>query len=781
MEVTIADRTCPVTMWQRGMPPIDRGPDNMISTDSETELIKNKVDFPDSVMAQFCNGKDLHIVMWQDLPVYLHAVGEFNPGVYWAFHNLPYEAGVYEYPDWLLDAIDKGLAIDTGLRWQLKNLATSGDLRSDEYPSLDDVTKDLIGFELNKDEDIRLGFRRDKIPCERSIKYGAEDALATWIDAYTMGPQGTEEIQVKSMLPLDRISRNGMLIDTDQFAKISKKFTEEFEETGSTLMDVWGLPIGKKKDLTGPQQLGQILKLLEIEAKEEKLKIAPISYLGFAAYSCIGNLDKMKQTFSQAYQACFDADYVKANVNRKNCDSFVSTGLGLEDPPVDKKGFVTFTKKTIMHIMYRCVQYTADGMTVDQIKETIAEEFEECLGWSSEYKQEGINSIIQRNMEEIEKNLGVTFERTKTGAIGTSEDALAKYDVDHPFLNAYKRYKHLEKMIGTYLNWDVVEADGRVHPRFMFMVRTGRTSCRGPNLQNLPREPGIREIYCAAKGNVLVSIDYNQLELCSLAQDCYIRFGKSRLGDMINKGIDVHAYLGGRMYGQIPEEVDITKDAEVVALIALIKKLKEDKAFKDGPRSFAKVANFGYPGGLSAKSFVSYAKGYNLNVTVEEAEKARREWLRTFPEMELHLVAESMCNTLEEEEEQEYDKYVVTTYTGRVRNNTTFTAALNTKFQGTAADGAKVVMWELYKRPFYKIVDFIHDEFIFELPYDEHLTARIEHIQSIMERHMHEIVPQVTIKTEAAVMFNWSKKADEVRDKEGRYVPWELKDELEAA
>jgi hypothetical protein len=45
-----------------------------------------------------------------------------------------------------------------------------------------------------------------------------------------------------------------------------------------------------------------------------------------------------------------------------------------------------------------------------------------------------------------------------------------------------------------------------------------------------------------------------------------------------------------------------------------------------------------------------------------------------------------------------------------------------------------------------------------------------------MEQGMRKIVPQVKIATEAAVMFNWSKKADEAYNEKGEYVPWELAD-----
>lgn len=588
MNIAIADRTCPVIMWDRTMEPIDSGPDGLIATDTETEPIEDKVHFPASVMGQFCNGQVVHIVMWQDLALYVNRVHESNMEAKWAFHNMPYEAGVFQYPEWLLEKINKGDAIDVGIRWQLRNLAMSGSLRSDEYPSLDDVTKDLLMYSLNKDMEIRLGFRRDKTPSQDAIKYGAEDALATWINAYSMAPQGTEDIQVKSMLPLDQMARNGMLVDKEQFDKVSKRFNDELQETSSYLQDTWDLPIGRKKDINGPQQIGQIKALVGLPMDEHKMKIDVYSYLSFIALSYIGNPIAGYPMFKQCYEACLDPEYVKT-IKRVDCDAYVTAVLGIEDPPTNKAGRINFSKKTITNLMYRFMRYTSEGMTKEEIIARVKREYDECLGWSPEYKQEGINSIIQRNMIEIEQVMGVTFERTKTGAISTKEDCLAKYDVEHPFLNSYKRYKHLEKMLSTYLNWNVIADDGRVHPRFQFIVRTGRTSCRGPNMQNLPREPGLREIYCAPEGYVIVSIDYNQLELCTLAQDCYLRFGESRLGDMINKGIDVHAYLGGRMFGQIKEEVDIKDDAAVAALLILIKELKKSKEFKDGPRSFAKV------------------------------------------------------------------------------------------------------------------------------------------------------------------------------------------------
>ena len=59
----------------------------------------------------------------------------------------------------------------------------------------------------------------------------------------------------------------------------------------------------------------------------------------------------------------------------------------------------------------------------------------------------------------------------------------------------------------------------------------------------------------------------------------------------------------------------------------------------------------------------------------------------------------------------------VTTLTGRVRGRVSFTQARNTPFQGLAADGAKLALWELI-RAGYRVVAFIHDEILIELPED---------------------------------------------------------------
>lgn len=71
-------------------------------------------------------------------------------------------------------------------------------------------------------------------------------------------------------------------------------------------------------------------------------------------------------------------------------------------------------------------------------------------------------------------------------------------------------YRESQKLRGTYC--DVPPGyGGRVHPHWNpHVVVSGRLSCSGPNLQNLP--PLMKTIYCAATGHVFIQCDKSQLE-----------------------------------------------------------------------------------------------------------------------------------------------------------------------------------------------------------------------------------------------------------------------------
>jgi DNA polymerase I len=91
-------------------------------------------------------------------------------------------------------------------------------------------------------------------------------------------------------------------------------------------------------------------------------------------------------------------------------------------------------------------------------------------------------------------------------------------------------HRELSKLKSTYLDalpLAVDEKTGRVHTSYSQIgAVTGRLSSNNPNLQNIPirTETGrkVRNGFIAGKGNVLLSVDYSQIELrivAHMAQD----------------------------------------------------------------------------------------------------------------------------------------------------------------------------------------------------------------------------------------------------------------------
>jgi len=169
----------------------------------------------------------------------------------------------------------------------------------------------------------------------------------------------------------------------------------------------------------------------------------------------------------------------------------------------------------------------------------------------------------------------------------------------------------------------------------------------------------------------------------------------------------------------------------------------------------------------------------------------RRDWFAAFPEMERHMkpmegatpqLADDQApaddeDSAEEAEEARRRRYMACTLTGRWRRGCSFGSALNFVFQGLAADGAKAALWALYRKGF-RIVNFIHDEVILEVPLDrlDELTAQAE---SIMIAEMRKFVPGVAIRTEATAMLRWTKKVKTRKDAQGRLIPWQPDDKTE--
>lgn len=103
----------------------------------------------------------------------------------------------------------------------------------------------------------------------------------------------------------------------------------------------------------------------------------------------------------------------------------------------------------------------------------------------------------------------------KSKNVSVDDAALARLEASHPVIGLIREFRGHQKVYGTYIEGTLVRLrDGRIFPEFNVNgTVTGRISSSNPNMQNLPKEGGVRGIYVPDPGHVLVTADYGQLEV----------------------------------------------------------------------------------------------------------------------------------------------------------------------------------------------------------------------------------------------------------------------------
>jgi DNA polymerase-1 len=177
-----------------------------------------------------------------------------------------------------------------------------------------------------------------------------------------------------------------------------------------------------------------------------------------------------------------------------------------------------------------------------------------------------------------------------------------------------------------------------VHANYRVPLRTGRTACSGPNVQQVPRDGLLRRAFVPRPGHLLLAVDYSFIELRTLAAVCLKRYGRSVLADVIGQGGDPHVYTAALVLGVDPGEFAGWKDDETVADVLGVAKPRR-KHYKEA-RQAAKAVNFGVPGGLGAANLVAYGRqNYGIEMTVGEAGRFRDRLIgEVYPELSTYLV-----------------------------------------------------------------------------------------------------------------------------------------------
>ncbi|MCF6232364.1 MAG: DNA polymerase I [Rhodobacteraceae bacterium] len=327
-------------------------------------------------------------------------------------------------------------------------------------------------------------------------------------------------------------------------------------------------------------------------------------------------------------------------------------------------------------------------------------------------------------------------KKTKTGQWSTPAQVLEDLATEHDFPGRVLDYRQLQKLKSTYTDalQDHINADtGRVHTSYSIAgASTGRLASTDPNLQNIPvrTEDGrrIREAFIAEPGNVLVSLDYSQIELRILAHIADIPALKQAFAD----GLDIHAMTASEMFG-VPMD-EMTPDV----------------------RRRAKAINFGVIYGISG-----FGLARNLRIPRAEAQGFIDRYFERFPGIRTYM-DDTVAFAKEHGHVQTlFGRRIHTPEINAKGPHAGFAkrAAINAPIQGTAADvirRAMIRMPDAIAGLPARMLLQVHDELLFEVAEDA-VDKTIEIARKVMENAPDPVVHlDVRLTVDAGQGANWA-------------------------
>ena len=329
------------------------------------------------------------------------------------------------------------------------------------------------------------------------------------------------------------------------------------------------------------------------------------------------------------------------------------------------------------------------------------------------------------------------LKKTKKGSLATSASILEDLAFKgHKFPSLVLDWRQLSKLKNTYtdaLQEHINSKTKRVHTSFLLAAtNTGRLASSDPNLQNIPikTEDGreIRKAFIPEKNNILISADYNQIEMRILSDMADVKALKKAF---TNKE-DIHSLTASQVFNVPLKKVDSSL------------------------RRKAKTINFGIIYGIT-----QYGLAKQISVSNEEALEFINSYFKKFPEIKEYMNSTvKFCRK---------NGYVNNIFGRRIHlrgiNDKNFSvrsfqerAAINAPIQSSAADIIRIAMIKLKeveksKKGFdAKMLLQIHDELVFECAIKNQTTVEeivkktMESISS-SEYHMFSIPLDVNVNS----------------------------------
>lgn len=425
------------------------------------------------------------------------------------------------------------------------------------------------------------------------VKTGIE--LNLWVDTLVLAHVcGEEELGLKPLV------KKYFNVDYDIETEAKKgKITEEFISYGldDVLYPVKLMKIFKKK-----LNLYDLVKVYKHEMRayrayyEVEKNGVPIS----------PRRGEIAKKLIEEYMPYYERLITVADINWNSTVQVASVLFGKKDKPVYKE------KGEKLPNTYEVIEYVFTGESF------VRGEFntrKEATQFKDEYLAEnnylyGIDVKLKHNFKPVIIGYGVglkVLEKTAKGVPSVSSDVLVNY-VGNPVVDDLLEYRRLTKLETFIKSWEEIQVDNRIYPSFNITARTGRTTCNNPNLQNIPQDKNVRNLIEARPGWKTIEVDFSQAEL----RVASMFSGDENMQHAYQSGSDLHSKTTELLFGDTSN---------------LSKQEQKRK------RTYSKSANFGFLYGMSAKTFVDYAKSYGLNITEEYSEELRNNFFQAYPRL----------------------------------------------------------------------------------------------------------------------------------------------------
>lgn len=425
------------------------------------------------------------------------------------------------------------------------------------------------------------------------VKTGIE--LNLWVDTLVLAHVcGEEELGLKPLV------KKYFNVDYDIETEAKKgKITEEFISYGldDVLYPVKLMKIFKKK-----LNLYDLVKVYKHEMRAYRAYYE-VEKNGVPISPRRGDIAKK---LIEEYMPYYERLITVADINWNSTVQVASVLYGKKGKPVYKE------KGEKLPNTYEVIEYTFTGESF------VRGEFDtrkEATQFKDEYLAEnnylyGIDVKLKHNFKPVVIGYGVglkVIEKTAKGVPSVSSDVLANY-IGNPVVDDLLEYRRLTKLETFIKSWEKIQVDDRIYPSFNITARTGRTTCSNPNLQQIPQDKNVRNLIEARSGWKILECDFSQVEL----RVASMFSGDANMQHAYNSGSDLHSKTTELLFGDTSN---------------LSKQEQKRK------RTEAKSMNFGFLYGMSAKTFVDYAKGYGLNITEEQSEGFRNNFFEAYPRL----------------------------------------------------------------------------------------------------------------------------------------------------